>query len=410
METFDRSGANAVALQLDRWRCLRQEWLVAGDRYAGRMSGHLDMSSLREPIAVDVRTDIVVTWTPARFLWSQWIPFLKEGVDTTRSIPQVSANTMEQCVGCGDASNQTGPMWFRKNYNKVYNWYFKWPHDNDVSESAVMSDNLDAHYGRRGVELPSGVTRLKDGQDVTAADYQVGVSANKLDIRDLAEIQARYKTEQSRDWLAADRYQELMSEIYQVKVGENPEERPWILDHRSDWLRGTNVYATDGSSLGDRAGIMGVDFDHRVNTVAPEHGLLAWFINMRMPPVFYDQYNPFLRRTSYVDVSGDSVLIRAQKPREMGLRSYIATAPNDTGYIEPYGQHYRTGWNAIDYIFKERRSFPIKQINTTDPHKAQKIHPWFASTALQHFYGFLHFDQQVTTDVPGPMTSIFAGD
>ena len=415
MPYYDRSGGNLTALKLGYVRCLRQEWLTAGEVYNGNLSGHLDMASLREPISTDVRCDLFVAWTPLRFLWDGWIDYLREGMDTNRTIPTMDGtNVCGPALGIGEQKQQFRTL-FRDNYLKVYNWFFKWPDDPDATwpgstVQSAINDKLT--WGLKAVNLPNSVTRLKASQDVGTDDYEQSTAGNKFDIRDLTELRARFKSEQTRDWLASDRYAEIMDEIFHVSVGEDPEERPWEVDHHTAWLRGANIYATDSESLGDRAGVMGIDIDHNVDFAAPEHGLLAWFITLRCPPLFDTEYNPMSGNqiTDWAEITGEPELLKAAKPVRIAAQKYLEGSSTTKHFgWEPAAQHFRQGWNVVDPIFKERRSFP-----TMTASDSTRYHPRmdriFNTLALGHFWGYLNFRQPCSNPIPEPMHSVMAGD
>ena len=86
-----------------------------------------------------------------------------------------------------------------------------------------------------------------------------------------------------------------MAHLWHTRVGDNPEQRPYLIDHRSQWARGNDVYASDGDSLGSVAGVMRIDFDHSPGRImAPEHGILSYWLCLRWPPIFQYASNPLL--------------------------------------------------------------------------------------------------------------------
>ena len=351
-----------------------------------------------------------------RFLWDKWVDYLREGMDTALTMPTSTlSNKMASegghVYGTGPAQNNKIRTHYIDNYNLVYNWFFKWPEDAE-KKLAASNNNLNAaRYGLKAVNLPANVTRLKKTEDVDASDYELSTTGAKFDIRDLTALRARYHSEQTRDWLAADRYQEIMNEIFGVKVGENPEERPWLIDHHNTWLRGTNVYATDGSSLGDRAGVMAIDFNHNIQFPAPEHGLIAWFLVLRIPPYYDKGYNPMAGQkvTDWAQITGEPRLIKAQKPEAVPTNKYLAVGTGATIGYEPAGQHLRQGWTSVDPILVERGTMPIMttgaEFNYHNP-----VDHIFTSDALGNFWGNMHFEQIVGSRVPEPMYSVMTGD
>ena len=171
------------------------------------------------------------------------------------------------------------------------------------------------------------------------------------------------------------------------------------------------MYATDGNSLGDRAGIMSIDFNHQVHAAMPEHGIVAWFLVLRMPPIYHLSRNPIAGDyvTDWAEITGEPRILKAAKPVQPDHRKYVIGTPSGYSGWEPAGQHLRSGWNSVDRIFKTRNSLPIMT-----PAQNNRYHPdvdnIFNSTALGHFWGRLYFSQPTESPVPEPMYSVMAGD
>ena len=137
MPMYDRSGTTVATFHIGRWRCLRQEWMIAGEVITPRIQGWIRLGALREALTLDVKVDLVTFFTPARFLIDDWLTIIKNGPAHSTGLPQLSAPatgypsrglSSHDYLGLGNVgeNDDVGKHWIR-NYNKCWNWYFRHP-------------------------------------------------------------------------------------------------------------------------------------------------------------------------------------------------------------------------------------------------------------------------------------------
>ena len=426
MPRYDRSGHRLVSMELGRWQCLRQEWMTAGEVITPTLKGWIRLSQLREPMATDVQVTMAAFYTPMRYLWDGWLDYIKEGVDSTATIPTRALPTGEgqtvawDSLGLGDVrpSDVIAKHW-TDNWRRIWWWYMRFPDDTEALDpydyGAASNDIL--RYGRKAVSLESLATRLRrepslDGNDFELTTKNAGSGREKFDLRDLGQLQARLSSEVTRDWYARDRYQEVMNEIWHTNVGENPEERPFLVGHHEGWMSGRDLAAMDGDNLGAVAGAMKVDIAHSFGPIlAPEHGVLSYWMTLRIPPV-YAEHSSFLATTDdwrHEDWTGEPGLLASRPPFGVKRRQIVQRGEDQTvlGYT-PAGQHLRTGWSSIDSRIADRHT-TLNGLKLTEGWYHPSVSHAFVSLAYGEAYGALRFEQPSRSLVPDIKSSIYAG-
>lgn len=418
MAMYDRTGGSLSTFQMNRWKCLRQEHMIAGDTVSPKIKGWIRLAALRETISLDVQMDLCTFFTPYRYLWSEWPEYVKEGVDGSRTIP-TRTQSPAAALGLGSIStNNPIAQWYVDNYLKIYNWYFKWPESPDVTSYPDGSDSLPLYYGFKAIALESILTRMRN-ISLDDADHILTTSAagarEQFDLRDVAQLQARFKSETSREWLAKDRYKELIAAIWKTSVSNDAEQRPRLVDHRQQWMSGEDVYATDGNSLGSVAGVMRLNLNHNVGRVTiPEGGILSYFLCLRFPPYYKGQCSPMATTNdwTYADWTGDPDIIEKTPPRDYKLRNVLDTTSSTVLGTAPFAQQLRTGWSFVDTTIQTRDSFPIADgnaITANAGHIGADVSSAFVSQSLGHAMGNIRIEQPVRSIVPDGNSSIYAG-
>lgn len=440
MPTYDRSGSNRDTLKLDRWFCLRQELMHPGERWKPSVSGFIEFAPLRERHMEPVHVSLVVTWTPLRWLVAAVPDMVKEGVDTSRTFTK-QGYVAGPAMGIGHSANYH--QFWRDNYYRVYNEHFKWPEDSDLtpgaqlhSEAAFTASNgldvfeyrdfsINALYGHGAVPLAHRATRLwKDPGEADASfDFPTEAGSGgreKFDIRALERLRAKLRTEQRKHWSAVERYREILKDIYGVDGNREVDKVPVVLDDHSGWMQGSNLQATDGRSLGMSTGLMafGVDYRFPFSFQAPEHGIFAYFICMRMKTLFAGEKNwlsDSLLTTPEILGMPEYYVDRPVKAVKGYAISNAANATNIVGY-EPDGQEWRTGWNKLDVDYVRRNTFPFRPnpIPLTTVRRdasgySDNFDRIFRSASLGNATCKLEFKQITHSHIPGPGQSIYAG-
>ena len=431
MNVYDRSGFNLNSLWIGTWQCLRQELMTAGEVMKASVRGGITFQALRAPISVGVHMSLAAFYTPLRYLDSTWTQFVIDGVDGSLTMPRTSVTTRFESLGLGNiAPGFQFPRLFLVNWNRIHNWYMRWPDYPEVNDFAVPSataspvgsGNYEYRYGRRCVNLPNYATRLRVST-LDAADYQLeqSVASSKatLDIRLLEQLRARYRSEQARDWFSRRGYREVVESIWNQRPSRDAENRPHLVDLETAWVDGGNVWATEADELGKRTGVIDISVDHRFPTVVfPEAGVLSYWICFRTPPLYRTSVNPIASPQhdgSYVDWTGDPVILAKEPP--VAIKRGVLDSSNATPTVAagtyPRGQHLRTGWNSVgDEFNRGSRTNWMLQAGQANPEDLI-LHQDVSSAFLSKIEGLaraaLKFEQISDSVVPPISTSIFAG-
>ena len=229
MPTWDRSGRYLDGIKIGRWKCLRQDPMVAGESWQPMISGEVRFAALREQMSTPLQATMLAVWTPYRYLWDGWPAYVKQGFDATGSRPPTRTGKVPACLGIGetgDTDQVTHLKWYYDNYLRVYNWHLKWPTHNDKTAINTNNASDEARFGLPGVALAHTLTRgLTD--ELSTADYAMTLPSNRsLDIRDLQVLKARYSSELELMLTGQERYKEVLSNVWKVSGVHDAEKNP----------------------------------------------------------------------------------------------------------------------------------------------------------------------------------------
>ena len=433
MPMYDRSGPNRNTLRLNRWKCLRQEIMHPGESWQPSITGYISFGALREQITEQVHLSLVVTWTPLRWLddfindstrqkiSGHTVDAVKEGLKSTKTLIKSSGAALFNCLGAG--SNAPTNYWkgFHQNYLRVYNEHFKWPEFNDVTEATFTSTNSQFH-GLPSVPLESRYTRLWKSDGVSASDYEFTTTQagqrEKIDLREFARKKELVRNEQRRHYDSVDRYRQVLKELWGVDGNKEVDQVPLVLDNLESYMHGRNIYATDGNSLGTRAGLQDFEVKYRFpfKWMAPEHGIFAYFLCIRPRYIHRNDTNHFIRTDATLDdMLADPSYYKDRPMKPVTFQdAELVTGSRVIGY-EPPGQMWRTGWAHIDNQFRARNTFMLQNkyrymnSNIEQSNDSNDDRP-FLSKTLGHAIGVLEFSQISSSRVPAPFgEAIYAG-
>ena len=448
MPRYDRSGFGQHALDLGRWKCLRQELLAPGESLRPGVFGEVVLNALRAPFSIGVHMTMALFYTPMRYLWSGWTDYVVAGPDRRKSrqgspLPAQVAAMPTFTPGSGVSGGSLNwdslgigtchggrmyPVVFRTNWNKVYRWYMRWPDDEAASprsETAEPTDDNELEYGLPAVNLPRFITRFRTDNQLNAdswtfeaeAGAAVGTKA-KISLRALEMARAAYKSESVRDWFARRGYIEVMKSVWNQRASRDPEERPLLVGTQDGWAGGGNVFATTKSDLGGRAGIV----DYQVNcrfprVLFPESGLLSYWICLRIPPVFRGTQNPVASMDydmAYADWTADPMIAPSLPPRQLKRGAVSAHASSRSSVLGqvPALQHFRSGWDHMDDVYnndKDTRWLMQPKRDDADYRYHPEVRDAFRDLYAGTGRASLRFEQITDSPVPVPESSIFAG-
>lgn len=265
---------NGASVRTSWWSCGRFGQIqvldvlpvIAGQSLSMRMNARAMLSPLRRPMGLDARVDTFGFFVPHRWVYGDtWNKFIEEGIDESQTFATWTAPAAIESLP-GIRSGGTYPLWKLKPLNMFWNRYVRDPRDPiTLAEDAVpgaaavkgMSAARVREFGLPAAHLPH-ITNL--GNRHTAVDdndryYEVAVSdsAVKIDMPMLAQMRARYNSEEDRSWFN-NRYADILADIWGGMAPPDADQRPRFLFYDQNWFSGREVYGTDDASLGSFVG------------------------------------------------------------------------------------------------------------------------------------------------------------
>lgn len=368
--------------------------------------GTVRLESLRERDSLRINAHLAVFMTPIRWLWSDWPDYIKQGPDTLLT-PPVTTGTDFHAAGIGayNPTAITAQTWWRDAYNRVYNEWYKWPEDPDVT-GFIPQD------GHPAVPLQHTWNRLRyTATPDDAADYTVG-SATDFDVRDLAETQARFKSAMDRDVLTYNRYIEIMKEMYNSDGSREVDQVPIMIDQQEIGVNPRDMPAQDAAGLGEWQSLFDFRVDHNLRGIScPEHCILTYMMVIRFAPLIEGRHPLATDELSWAEQVLDPNILAASQPQEV-LLSQLETSnsPTSMGYA-PAGWQWRAQHDVIGRRIDTRDSFPYMQ-NPTTPANAKdatRIKQAFRSQSLGDYLVDLYFHENVKSPINSSMESYMSG-
>ena len=421
MPTYRRSGRNLTTGKLGRVKCLRQEFLLPGERMHCRVDGRIRMGALREQETLPVHVHLEAYLVPVRWLDPNWTDYVTQGPNgnvtlTTQVIP-TNVHGL-RLLGVGPVGNDVIWQIWSGNYLRVYNEYFKWPQDAD-SGLPSASDNDGGRYGLRAVNLESWWTRFIDQAGLSDSDFYLDTEAGsggreKFSVQDLARKSADLRIEMEEEYLTSNRYKEFLNAMWNSAGSNEVDQVPISLGFERGYMGASNLWATDAAGLGTIAGVHEFNVNHDFGVVtAPEHCVLSYFLVLRAPPMLEEQGMPFtaIEDMDWAEITGQADVLANAAPKEWKERQIIPNleGQNVLGYA-PAGHQWRSGWDNVDQDVDERNSFmTMDQSDLPNWRYHQDLDRAFISTQLGHYLCNLEFNQMSSSPIPLPMASVMAG-
>ena len=409
---YNRGGIVLKSGKIGRVNVLRQQMLLPGERISPSVRGEVRMAPLRERETAHMHARIDAFVTPIRWLWDGWPQYVKDGPASSASPPVVTpAGYTQSDLGIGSYDQGDGSpilKFFQDAPTRIYNEWYKWPEDADAVR--WVTD------GWKGVNLAHSWTRLQKYDGILDADSKQTVADGKFDLRDLAELQARYRQAVEREWIAHDRYIELLKECWNAQGSREVDKVPLRLRGDEAGVDPQTIWANDASGLGAAASIYDFKLDHMFGSyVAPEHSIVTYMLLIRMAPVAADEINPMsvVRSRDWASLVGEPGMLASQKPVAVQA-NHIGTTQTDTtrGYL-PAGWQWRARWNCIGKRIDIRNSFPliqqISQSTATAMRDPTRIGNPFVNETLGHYTVNVMFNEPTDSPIPGPRSSLFSG-
>jgi hypothetical protein len=347
--------------------------------------------------------------TPLRWLWDEWPDYLKEGPDTARTIPTIDSGEffkygLGATTGIGAPSDNRPQQWWHNAVLRVYNEWYKWPEDPDATtwdtDGNIAVPLSHAWSRTRGTVTPS------DSDDYTVA------AATEFDVRNLAEVQARFRSAMERDVLSYNRYMELVSEMFNADGSREVDQVPIQLVDEEVGVNPRDLPATDGASLGQWQSLFDFSLDHQERAiVAPEHCILTYMLTIRFPPII-DMRHPLCSpRLDWAEQVGDPEILGSMPPQPVDRRDLtMADTAGSFGSL-PAGWQWRSGHDVIGARIDNRNSFPYMDQPTTlaQTRDATRIKDAFRSQSLGDYVCDLYVSERSHSPIGNALESYFSG-
>ena len=423
MPQYLRGGRRFGTLKIGHVNCIRQELLHAGEGIRSSIVGRILPAPLRETISSPINCSVATFFTPLRWLWDDVETLVRDGNDATGGSltvnTRLTGTTHEDCLGVGTGTLTGKPTWdvFYKNYLRIYNEHYKWPADSDLTG---LRGTVWPKYGALGCNLPAMWSRIL-ADEIVESDYTFvtgqSSSREKIDLRALSYLQSKLKTETDKMYFSQDRYDENLKTIWQGAKGNAEVDKvPVRLDLKSAGIGGEDIYATSSEGLGERAGLLDFRLDHTLpyRFVAPEHGILAYVLLLRVEPMLETQVNPFLSgdNKTWVDYLAHPGQIAASGPVSVHKGELDGDAADNTVLgVLPRGWQWRDQWDHVDRDIDVRNSFLQMAAPTGvgNHHYHQDMDRAFTSSSLGNAIMDLRVAIMSDSLVPEPFASLYAG-
>lgn len=360
--------------------------VIAGDSFELNCSGLITLSPTRKPLPLDIRVDFFGFYIPHRHIYGDvWKSFIRQGVDETQTLASTSVSPSK--VGTSNLGfllysgiPTAVPKHVIDGYSRIWYRYFSdplhvspegtsgheppeakfadsfasWVFDTRAAPSDLpdtpYSTSVDPRewnnireYGLACAHLKTFATTCRDfGVDLDAGDYNVP-SAAAVDVREFAQVLARYRSEQKRRYFSL-RYRDVLRHFFGGDTSEDGDERPEMLFQSSQWLSGVEINGSADANVGQSVGkaLGGFRFG-MPRKFFGEHGTVWVLMLLRFPPIFakekhyLDKANP-----SYLEMSGEPGLIDKKPPEEIFFSDIFLGGSSTTKLgKQPYGNWLR---------------------------------------------------------------------
>lgn len=401
----DRGGLTLKTGDIGKMNVLRQQVLLPGEVINTSIKGSVKLESLRERDSLRIHAHIAAFLTPIRWLWSDWPTYLREGPEGNLSIPMTATQNLHRFgIGAHSGEGATNvPSYFVEAPARIYNEWYKWPEDPDVSPSD----------GWPCVPLQKAWNRARYNATPSAMEDYIFDPSAALDVRQLAEVQARFRSAMERDVLSYNRYIELVQEMFNADGSREVDQVPMMVDQTDVGVDPRDVPAMDGASLGQWQSLFDFNVDHQIKGItAPEHSVLTYILVIRFAPIMEMRHPLASDFASWAENVGDPEILQAMPPQPVTRNQFVARTGTDVdlGYL-PAGWQWRAGHDVIGQRIDERNSFPymLAPTNPQNAKDASRIKDAFRSQSLGDYVVDLYFDEKSKSPISDALESYFSG-
>jgi hypothetical protein len=406
MTQVSRGGLTLKSGKIGRVNCLRQQIMMPGERMNINMAGKVRLETLRERDVFRINAHLATFMTPLRWLWSGWPDYVKSR-GQTGTIPALTgeANLAKFGIGAYNAAiiSQGCHEFWQDACLNVYNKWYKWPEDADAT-----SWNDD---GEKAVPLSKNWSRCRySASPDSSSDYNVS-SATNFDVRELARIQAQFRSAMKTDVLSFNRWMELVKQTWKGDGSREVDQVPIMLDQVEVGVNPRDMPAHDGASLGQWQSIYDFGVNHSIRgVVAPEHSIVSTFLVVRFGSIT-EAKHPLAQNAEPFTIIADPEVLSAQQPQLVQANDVFMTdSSTNLGYL-PAGWQWRSDHDVIGSRIDTADSFPYMDAPTTQAEckDATRIKDAFRSARLGDYVADIYFQEESYQPVGTAMDSYMSG-
>lgn len=446
---YNLSHLAHIAGHIGRLQTISVIPVVPGDSIEININGIFRLAPTRKEIVSECQLDICAFFVPHRHVYGDdWVEAITEGLQNDVTITGVTADADSRdpfylgIKTCGATINRATVQ----GYNRIYQRYFApptmgsnqtWTFTNlDFYPNGTTSDLINhRRYGALAARLPHilngfvQVNQLNAGgfeREYLQGDWGVEIpdavpDVGILDIRDLKQIQSRYRSVQQQNYFAQF-YNDVIAHKWSTSgVNSDADPRPTYLNRETMFISGTDVNGTDDATLGS---FIGKTLDRIRFTLSrrflPEHGNVWLMMLPRFPLVHTKEQHPLL-----VDPDPDWKLLTGDPTVWAGepvvpfdpsnwLSGGSAITPNIAIAQQPYGQEYRYQPNRIHPVFEEIPGYPFTSWDSSGYqawmfYNNNEFANVFQTSQIAQWQAHMSVGCTKFSTIPDPKTSIFAG-
>lgn len=374
------------------------------------MKGTIRLESLRERDTLRINAHLATFMTPLRWLWTSYTDYVKEGPDTMLNPPLGTTSGDLQALGIGaySATDVGHYKWWEEAYLRTVNEWYKWPENADYVFADIGTN------GVKGVPLAKTWSRCRfNTTPDDTADYTVTAGAD-FDVRELAQVQAKFRGAMKRDVLSFNRWMELVKETWKGDGSREVDQVPIMLDSTSVGVNPREMAATDGASLGQWQALFDFSVDHQIKgVVAPEHCVITHMLIIRFASTI-EGIAP-LARAPFTDdwqvITADPEYLASAKPVEVQRKELMQSGLTTSFGFLPAGWQWRADFDVIGKSIDIRDSFPYMLEPTTqaEAKDATRVKSAFRSQALDDYVVDVYFRETSHQPIGDSMDSYMSG-
>lgn len=412
MHTANRGGLILDTGEIGVCKILRQELILPGETQKSHIQGEVRLEALRERDVSRINVRFDRYYTPVRWLWAGYPDWLRGGPDVAGAIPSSTLNAGYVAalgLGSSNSENITVPTFFVNSVLRVFNEHYKWPEAADLT--AVPATGL------RAQPLPMPWNRCRDSNLSDGDDYELQTAQSgareKIDIRQLEQIHARFRRAIDDEFVSFGRWKEYLDERYGTSGTSEVDQVPYHVEDHEMGVQPKSMPAMDGPSRGQYMSV----YDFPVNIhcdpfSANEHMVMTDVMLVRYASITENDGNYLafsLVNGGWKLFSGDPGIHEAEPIQAVTkgmVRGYTGSNDNDVlGYL-PYGWPYRSRWNQIGLKIDERNSFPlyrdtVSSGNAAARRDATRVQNAYSSKSFDDYVVDLHYDHICHMPLPG---------